>query len=251
MARVRRRTKARFALRGVTLTAEPGEGVALIGPNGAGKTTLLRALAGVYEPDEGRVVVRGRIAPLLSVSAGLVPMLTGREASMQLAVVAGMDAASARADLDAIRQDSELGDAFDNLVSTYSQGMQARLGFATIARLRPEVLLLDEVHQAFDRDFRAKVEATARQILADGGAVIAAGHDLAALRSMCERAILIRDGRLVADGPFEEVVERYLFRPGQLQRKPGHCGNTNEETYESLPLSETPSSARLGSTLLV
>ena len=209
VARVRRRTRVGFGLRGVTFTAEPGEGVALIGPNGAGKTTLLRALAGVYEPDEGDVVVRGRIAPLLSVSGGLLPMLTGREASMHLAVLAGIDVARVRADLEAVRQASELGDAFDNLVSSYSQGMQARLGFATIARLSPEVLLLDEVHQAFDRDFRARLEASARQMLADGGVVVAAGHDLAALQGVCERALLLRDGHLVADGPFDEVVEGY------------------------------------------
>jgi ABC-type polysaccharide/polyol phosphate transport system ATPase subunit len=209
VAGVRRHTHARFGLRGVTFAAEPGEGIALIGPNGAGKTTLLRALAGVYEADEGRVAVRGRIAPLLSVSAGLVPMLTGREATMHLAVLAGIDAASARAELEEIRRTSELGDAFDNLVSSYSQGMQARLGFATIMRLRPEVLLLDEVHQAFDQDFRAKVEAAAGELLAGGGVVVAAGHDHAALRTICERAILLRDGRVEADGPFDEVAERY------------------------------------------
>jgi ABC-type polysaccharide/polyol phosphate transport system ATPase subunit len=87
--------------------------------------------------------------------------------------------------------------------------MQARLGFATIALLRPEVLLLDEVHQAFDREFQVKVEGMARRLLDGGGCVVAAGHDHAALRSFCDRAIHLRDGRVVADGPFDEVVEAY------------------------------------------
>jgi ABC-type polysaccharide/polyol phosphate transport system ATPase subunit len=211
VARLRRSTRAQFGLRNVTLTAGPGEGVALIGPNGAGKTTLLRALAGVYEPDVGLVAVRGRIGPLLSVTAGLIPLLTGREAAMHLAVIAGMDPVGARAGLEEIRRVSELGDAFDNVVSSYSQGMQARLGFATIAHLRPEVLLLDEVHQAFDHDFRATIHEMARRLLDGGGCVIAAGHDHAALRSFCNRAVLLRDGRVVADGPFDEVVDEYAF----------------------------------------
>jgi lipopolysaccharide transport system ATP-binding protein len=211
VARVRRHTHSGFGLRGVSVAAGPGEGVALIGPNGAGKTTLLRALAGVYEPDEGLVAVRGRIGPLLSVTAGLVPRLTGREAAAHLAIVAGIDPASARAGLERVRRTSELGDAFDNVVSSYSQGMQARLGFATIARLEPEVLLLDEVHQAFDREFRATVEHEAQRILASGGCVIAAGHDHEALRTFCDRAILLRDGHVTADGPFDEVAEKYAF----------------------------------------
>jgi ABC-type polysaccharide/polyol phosphate transport system ATPase subunit len=183
--------------------------VALVGPNGAGKTTLLRLLAGVYEPDEGRLSVRGRVGPLLSVNAGLHGLLTGREASALLAVLAGLDPSTARADLEAIKSDSELGDDFEHLVTSYSQGMRARLGFATMERARPEILLLDEVHQAFDQDFRAKLEERCRRLLADGGIVIAAGHDHAALSELCQRAILLRDGRVEHDGPFDEVTGAY------------------------------------------
>ena len=209
MTRLRRHTKFRFGLRGVNFTARPGEGIGLIGPNGAGKTTLLRALAGVYVPDEGDVTVRGQLGPLLSVTAGLVPLLTGREACTHLAILAGMDPDRARDELDAIQRDSELGDHFDDLVSSYSQGMRARLGFATIARLRPRVLLLDEVHQAFDLEFRTTLEERARAIVADGGTVIAAGHDHPALARICDRALLLRDGHLEADGPFDEVAAGY------------------------------------------
>ena len=208
-ASVRRHTRTSFGLRELSFAAEPGEAIALIGPNGAGKTTALRAIAGVYEPDEGSLVVRGRIGPLLSVNGGLIPMLTGREACSHLAVLIGMDPGWVGAELEAIKRASELGDAFENLVSSYSQGMRARLAFATILRSTPGVLLLDEVHQALDSDFRSTVERESRQVLERGGCVLAAGHDHAALSRLCNRALLLTDSRLVADGPFEEVIERY------------------------------------------
>jgi len=208
-ARLRRHTHTRFGLRHVGFSVEPGEAVALIGPNGAGKTTLLRALAGVYEADEGEVVARGRVGPLLSVNGGLIPMLTGREACAHLAVLTGTHPGQVGAELDAIREVSELGDAFDDLVSSYSAGMQARLAFATITQRRPDLLLLDEVHQAFDSEFRATVAAEARRIRERGGCVLAAGHDSQALGRLCDRAIHLRDGELVADGPFDEVVDAY------------------------------------------
>jgi lipopolysaccharide transport system ATP-binding protein len=208
-ARLRRHTHARFGLRHVGFSVEPGEAVALIGPNGAGKTTLLRALAGVYEADEGEVVARGRVGPLLSVNGGLIPMLTGREACAHLAVLTGTHPGQVGAELDAIREVSELGDAFDDLVSSYSAGMQARLAFATITQRRPDLLLLDEVHQAFDSEFRATVAEEARRIRERGGCVLAAGHDSQALGRLCDRAIHLKDGQLVADGPFDEVAGAY------------------------------------------
>ena len=204
-----RKTSSSFGLRHATLTFAPGDAVALVGPNGAGKTTLLRVLAGVYEPDEGSVSVRGRVGPLLSVNAGLHGLLTGREASALLAVLTGLDPAEARADLEAIKQASELGEGFEHLVTSYSQGMRARLGFATMQRANPEILLLDEVHQALDQDFRSTLEGTCRRLLADGGIVVAAGHDHAALSELCQRAILLRDGRVEDDGPFDEVIGAY------------------------------------------
>jgi ABC-type polysaccharide/polyol phosphate transport system ATPase subunit len=208
-ARLRRHTYSRFGLRAVNFSVGPGESVALIGPNGAGKTTLLRALAGVYEADEGEVTARGRVGPLLSVNGGLIPMLTGREACAHLAVLTGTEAARVRAEVEAIREVSELGDSFDDLVSSYSQGMRARLAFATVTERRPDLLLLDEVHQAFDSEFRATVVAEAQRIRDRGGCVLAAGHDSQALGRLCDRAIHLHDGRLIADGPFDEVVEAY------------------------------------------
>ncbi len=169
VASIRRRCTSSWGLQGVDLSIGPGEAVALVGPNGAGKTTLLRALAGVYEPDDGCVTVTGRIGSLLAVGAGLMPLLTGRENCLLQGVLAGLSRVQSRAALDEVKRRSELGDAFERLVSSYSQGMRARLGFAAIELSRPEILLLDEVHQAFDIDFRKRVEERAAAIVAGGG----------------------------------------------------------------------------------
>jgi lipopolysaccharide transport system ATP-binding protein len=209
IARLRWRCSSNWGLRGVDLRVGPGEAVALVGPNGAGKTTLLRTLAGVYEPDEGRVTVKGRVGSLLAVGAGLIPLLTGRENCLLQGVLAGLTRAESRAALEEIKRRSELGDAFERLVSSYSQGMRARLGFAVIDQSGPEVLLLDEVHQAFDIEFRRELEARAAAIVASGGIVIAAGHDHASLGRLCTRAVHLARGRVLDDGPFDRVLASY------------------------------------------
>ena len=209
-ARLRRRVTSDWGLRDVTLRVEAGEAVALIGHNGAGKTTLLRTIAGVLTPDEGKVEVRGRVGPLLSTGAGLAPQLTGRESSRLLGVLAGLPRDRAGAGLDKVAALSALGRAFDRPVSTYSDGMRARLGFTVVERADPMVLLLDEVHEAVDLEFRAVIEARGRGILAAGGVLVAAGHDHELLARLCGRAILLEQGRLEADGPFDRVAAGHL-----------------------------------------
>jgi ABC-type polysaccharide/polyol phosphate transport system ATPase subunit len=212
MSRLRRNCSSEWGLRGVDLEVEAGESVALIGPNGAGKTTLLRVMAGVMPVDEGDLTVRGRVGSLLSIDAGLTPVLTGRENSMLLGVLAGLQRAESRASVDRVKLRSELGESFDRPVSGYSQGMSARLGFAVVEQAGPNILLLDEVHEALDHSFRATAESRARRVLDDGGIVIAAGHDHAELERLCDRAVLLRQGAVAADGPFTEVLRGYLTR---------------------------------------
>jgi ABC-type polysaccharide/polyol phosphate transport system ATPase subunit len=209
-ARLRRRVSADWGLRGVSLRVDAGEAVAVIGQNGAGKTTLLRTIAGVLAPDEGTVEVRGRVGPLLSTGGGLIPRLTGRESSRLLGVLAGLSRRQAGTGLDEVATRSALGRAFDRPVSTYSEGMRARLGFTVIERVDPQVLLLDEVHEALDIDFRDLIEARVRSILRAGGVVLAAGHDHELLAHLCDRAIRLEDGALQADGPFEQVAAGHL-----------------------------------------
>jgi ABC-type polysaccharide/polyol phosphate transport system ATPase subunit len=209
-ARWRRGGSTTWGLRDVSLSAVSGEGVALIGASGSGKTTMLRVLAGVYSPDEGRVTVRGRAASLLSIDAGLLALLTGRENALLLGVLGGLSRPKSKRLLEAVRERSRLGDAFEDPVSTYSQGMRARLGFAVAEELDPRILLLDEVHEALDHEFRAIVQARAHAILDGGGVVIATGHDHPMLERLCARAIYLHEGSVRADGPFKEIQRAYL-----------------------------------------
>jgi homopolymeric O-antigen transport system ATP-binding protein len=212
LARLRRRVETVWGLRGVDVTLAPGEGVALIGPSGSGKTTLLRAMAGVLSADEGSLGVSGRVGSLLSTEAGMVWSLSGRENCALLGVLGGLSSRETRERLDWMRERSGVGAAFDRPVSTYSQGMLARLGFAVAECLDPQLLLLDEVHEALDHEFRALVEERASSILAEGGIVVAAGHDHELLGRLCGRALWLDGGRIREDGPFEETVAAYVGR---------------------------------------
>ena len=210
LARLRRRGGEHWGLRGVGLDVGPGEALALIGPSGSGKTTLLRLLAGVLSPDDGSVEVEGRVASLLSTDAGLMPVLTGRENALLLGVLAGLPRRASRAGLEDVRRESGLGDQFDDPVSSFSQGMRARLGFAVAEQVQPSVLLLDEVHEALDHEFRARVEERAHGILGAGGILVAAGHDHPVLERLCDRALLLDEGSVARDGGFEEVRAAYV-----------------------------------------
>jgi len=209
-AHLRRIGSTMWGLHDLSFAIGPGEGVALLGASGSGKTTLLRLLGGVYQPDAGTLEVRGNVACLLSTDAGLLPLLTGRENALHLSVLAGLSRAQARSALDSITRRSDLGDYFERPVSSYSQGMRARLGLAVADERNTQVLLLDEVHEALDHEFREKLERRAHELLGAGGVVIAAGHDHPMLKRLCERALYLRGGSLRAAGPFGEVQRQYL-----------------------------------------
>lgn len=213
IARLKSGVTEAWGLRGVSTSARGGEGVALIGPSGSGKTTLLRLLAGVLVPDEGSVVVKGLVASLLSVKAGLMPSLTGRENARLLAILGGLSRPAATRTLEKVKTESRLGIAFERPVSAYSQGMRARVGFAVANELEPGILLLDEVHEALDHEFRDEVERVAERILSRGGIVVAAGHDHAMLARICDRALLMRAGRIERDGDFAAVRAEYVLDP--------------------------------------
>jgi ABC-type polysaccharide/polyol phosphate transport system ATPase subunit len=209
-ARLRGRGLTTWGLRNLSFEIGRGEGTALIGPSGSGKTTLLRVLAGVYAPDEGRIDILGRVASLLSIDSGLLHLLTGRENALLLGVLGGLPRRAVMRALDHVKQRSGLGDAFERPVLTYSQGMRARLGIAVAEEGRPQVLVLDEVHEALDHEFRHFLQERARAILDAGGIVVAAGHDHAMLASLCTRALWLDNGSLREHGPFDEVQPHYL-----------------------------------------
>ena len=206
-----RRPAARvWALRGVDLTFLSGEAVALVGRSGSGKTTLLRAIAGVVPADEGELEVRGRVGALLSVDAGLILPLSGRENAELLGVLAGRSRADVRAGLEQVRDAAALAESFERPVSTYSQGMRARLGFAVDVAAAARIIVLDEVHEALDHEFRDHVEAYAHELVGAGGIVVATGHDHPMLERLCTRALHLENGHVMADGGFTEVLRNYL-----------------------------------------
>jgi ABC-type polysaccharide/polyol phosphate transport system ATPase subunit len=209
-ARLRGLGRTTWGLRDVTFSLRGGEGTALIGRSGSGKTTLLRVLAGILTPDRGNVEIRGRVASLLSVEAGLLSLLTGRENALLLAVISGLSRRAAREALDDVKARSGLDEAFEQPVLTYSQGMRARLGFAVAEEVDPQILLLDEVHEALDHEFRSFLQQRAKTIVEAGGIVVAAGHDHPMLARLCTRAIWIEEGSIRADGSFADVQRQYL-----------------------------------------
>jgi homopolymeric O-antigen transport system ATP-binding protein len=209
-ARLRGRGLTFWGLHDVSFEVRPGEGTALIGPSGSGKTTLLRVLAGVYTPDAGRIEVRGRVASLLSIDGGLLQLLTGRENALLLGVLSGLSRRAAQRALEAVKERSRLGDAFERPVLTYSQGMRARLGIAVAEEREPQILVLDEVHEALDHEFRHFLQERAHAILDAGGIVVAAGHDHAMLATLCSHALWLDTGTVRAHGPFADVQPKYL-----------------------------------------
>jgi ABC-type polysaccharide/polyol phosphate transport system ATPase subunit len=148
------------------------------------------------------------VGSLLSIQAGVMSALTGRENAQLLGVLAGATRRRAREQLEQVRERSGLEDAFDRPVSSYSQGMRARLGFAVVTQGNPDVLLLDEVHEALDDEFRAVVEDQAREIRGRGGIVVAAGHDHAELARLCDRGVQLDAGRVAGDGDLSTLDAR-------------------------------------------
>ena len=213
LGRLRRAAERVWALRDVDLTFLGGEAVALVGRSGSGKTTLLRAIAGVVPADAGDIEVRGRVGALLSIDAGLTGHLSGRENAELMGVLAGLPRAEVRERLDDVRDIAGLGAAFERPANTYSQGMRARLGFAVGQAAGASVLVLDEVHEALDHEFRALVAERARALVTGGGVVVAAGHDHGLLETFCDRAVHLDGGHVHADGPFDEVVKAYRAHP--------------------------------------
>ncbi len=198
-----------WALRGVELAIQPGETVGVLGRNGAGKTTLLRMLAGVSRPSEGRITVRGRVAPLIGVGVGFHPEMTGRENVYINGMLLGLSRAEVDARFDAILDFAELDEFIDTPVKFYSSGMFMRLGFSVAVHTDPEVFLVDEVLAVGDVAFQLKCFDRMRALQAQGTTILLVTHSMHAVRLLCPRALLFHHGQLVHDGPSEETIARH------------------------------------------
>lgn len=195
-----------WALRDVSLAAEPGETIGVIGRNGSGKTTLLRLLSGVSAPTVGRVTVRGRLAPLIGIGVGFNPELTGRENVDVNGRLLGMSATEVRRNFDAIVDFAEIEEFIDTPVKYYSSGMFLRLAFAVAIHTRPEVLLVDEVLAVGDIGFQVKCNDKMREIQAGGATIVIVTHNMPMLDRLAPRAVLLSRGRVVFDGPTEGAI---------------------------------------------
>jgi ABC-type polysaccharide/polyol phosphate transport system ATPase subunit len=198
-----------WALNDVSLRIEPGEAVGLIGRNGSGKTTLLRLVAGIVKPTSGRVEAGGRVASLLELGAGFHPDFTGRDNVYLNGSIYGLKRAQIRALMDEIVAFAELERFIDIPVRTYSSGMYMRLGFAVAAHIDADVLLLDEVFAVGDEEFQRKCFAKIFEFKQRGGTIVYVSHDAASVERLCERAVLLRDGRVEIDGSTQEALARY------------------------------------------
>src|SRR6476620_4079402 len=198
-----------WALRDVGFELRDGERLGLIGRNGAGKSTLLKILSRITEPTEGMVRLRGRVASLLEVGTGFHPELTGRENVFLNGTILGMRRSEIRRKLDEIVAFAEVEKFLDTPVKRYSSGMYVRLAFAVAAHLEQEILLVDEVLAVGDAVFQQKCLTKMGEVADQGRTIVLVSHNLVAIEQLCTTAIWLEGGRMVQQGPAEEIVDAY------------------------------------------
>ena len=198
------------ALDGVTLSAGDGDRIGVIGHNGAGKSTLLKLLAGIYPPTRGTRRVEGKVCSLFDITLGFEPDASGRDNIMYRAYLQGETPRSLRAKIQEIEEFTELGSFLDTPVRYYSAGMAVRLAFSIATATEPEVLLIDEVLGVGDLAFQLKARKRMREMMANARLMVMVSHDLQSIKQMCNRAVWLEQGRVMADGPAGEVVDDYV-----------------------------------------
>jgi ABC-type polysaccharide/polyol phosphate transport system ATPase subunit len=207
-----------WALRDVSFDVEPGEAVGLIGRNGSGKTTLLRLIAGIFKPTSGQIAAGGSIGSLLGLGAGFHPEFTGRENVYLNGAIYGLKRQYIRERMDEIAAFAELERFIDLPVRTYSAGMYMRLGFAIATHLDPDVLLLDEVFAVGDEAFQRKCFGKIFELKSSGRTIVFVSHAAPSVDSLCERAILLKEGRLEFDGATRDAITRYHAQLAEEER---------------------------------
>lgn len=224
-----------WALRDVSLDIHAGSTIGLIGHNGSGKSTLLKVIGGIIQPTSGTVEGRGRLAALLELGAGFHPDLTGRENVYLNAAVLGLSREETDEKYNEIVAFSEIGDFIDSQVKFYSSGMYVRLAFAVAVHTDPDVLLVDEVLAVGDEAFQRKCMDKIRSFQAEGRTIILVTHSMGQIAELCDWAVLLDRGRVVAEGEPNDVIP--LFRDTLEVRRQEHLGQNADPQTEPAPQS--------------
>lgn len=198
-----------WALEGINLSVYRGEVFGLIGPNGAGKSTLLKLIARVLRPTLGRVLVRGRVAPLLEFGAGFHPDLTGRENVFLNGALLGFTYNEMKSKFDRIVNFAEIWDFIDVPMRNYSSGMWARLGFAVATDVEPDILIVDEILSVGDEAFQRKSFGRMQKFREMGATILLVSHNMDTIFTMCHRAAWLDQGKIRAIGEVESVIQAY------------------------------------------
>jgi len=212
-----------WALRDVTFTIPEGEAVGIVGANGQGKSTLLKLVAGMLIPDEGWVRLNGGVAPLVNISGGFRGDLTVRDNIYIVAGLYGMVKSTVDQNFDDIIEFSEVGDFLDTAFKHLSSGMRARVAFALITSLDEPTVIIDESLSVGDRSFKKKAYERLDRMLAGGKTVFVVSHSERQLQRLCTRGLYLRRGRLVGDGPIDEILQQYS-NDREMEGHPGWHG---------------------------
>jgi lipopolysaccharide transport system ATP-binding protein len=208
--RASRRYRDFFALREVSFSIQRGEATGIIGRNGSGKSTLLQMIAGTLMPTKGSVSTNGRVSALLELGSGFNPDFTGRENVFLNGAIYGFTHAEMDTRMEEVISFADIGDFIDQPVKTYSSGMMLRLAFAVAVNVQPDVLIIDEALAVGDVFFSQKCFQRIREIVHRGATLIFVSHDMGAVQSLCDRALLLNQGSLMFDGDPEDCVSRYF-----------------------------------------
>lgn len=199
-----------WALRDISFSVEKGETLGLVGPNGCGKSTLLQIVSGILQPTSGRVVTRGRIAALLELGAGFNPEFSGRENVFLNGEIMGLSRAEIEKAMPAIERFAEIGEFMERPVKEYSSGMYVRLAFSTAIHVDPEILIVDEALAVGDAVFANRCVRKFQELRERKITVLFVSHDLGLVKQLSDRAILLLNGRMEAEGAPKDVINRYI-----------------------------------------
>lgn len=238
-----------WALRDIDLEVQRGESFGLIGRNGSGKSTLLQIIAGTLAPTSGAVTVNGRVGALLELGAGFNPEFSGRENVFLNAAILGMSRRETEERFDSIAAFADIGEFMDSPVKQYSSGMFMRLAFAVQAHVDADVLIIDEALAVGDMAFQIKCFAHLRKLKAEGTSIILVSHDIGTVRSFCDRALYLRQGRQLGYGDSASVVRKYeeeIFEDKIVRRvrSEGAAGNVESSDLRSAQNVDTASLAK-------